>query len=228
MKKHSTKIIFILLISFLVVAARAFWTFSGGEVRSEKVFVSQVYDGDTIVVSRGPKQTAIRLIGVDTPEISRPDTPVEFYGPEAADFTRRMLEGAWVRLEFESPDRPGGPVDQYGRTLAYVITEDGKNFDLELVRKGYGRVFDKYPFRYLREFEQAQRAAQKAGLGIWDTAKRTAWSDPRTRGKIIGNIRSHIYHLPGQYGYDKVREKNRAYFKTEEEAQNAGFRRARN
>ncbi len=211
----------------LGVTGKTVWT-GGSTVKGERVLVARVFDGDTILVDRSGQQTTIRLIGVDTPEISRPDTPVEFYGPEAAEFARRTLEGARVQLEFESPGRPGGPVDQYGRTLAYVFTEDGKNFNLELVRLGYGRVFDKYPFRYEREFKQAERAARKAGLGIWNEAKRAAWKDPGARGRIIGNIKSHIYHLPGQYGYDKVAEKNRIYFKTEEEADKAGFRRAKN
>lgn len=227
MRKSSTKVVFLLFAILLGVTGNACWTY-GGEVRSERALVAKVFDGDTILVDRIGQQTAIRLIGVDTPEISRPDTPVEFYGPEAADFTRRSLEGKRVGLEFESPDRPGGPVDQYGRTLAYVITEDGKNFNLELVRLGYGRVFDKYPFKYEREFKEAERAAQKTEFGIWNKAKRAAWSDPGARGTIIGNIRSHIYHLPGQYGYDKISEKNRVYFKTEDEAQKAGYRKARN
>jgi micrococcal nuclease len=192
------------------------------------VMVSNVFDGDTIVVLRDGKEVTIRLIGVDTPETGRPDTPVQFYGPEASEFTRRSLLGKEVRLEFEAPGRPGGATDKYGRTLAYVITGDGTNFDLELVRLGYGRAYTKYPFRYQKDFEKAEKAARKAGLGMWDKAKRAAWSDPAQRGKVIGNIRSHIYHLPGQYGYDRVREKNRIYFPTEEEAQKAGFRKARN
>lgn len=226
MTKHFAKIIFILLVVLLTVAGKAVWT--DGTTKSGRVLVTKVFDGDTILVEQNGKEITVRLIGVDTPETSRPETPVQFYGPEAADFTRRSLEGRQATLEFEAPDRPGGSVDQYGRTLAYVITGDGKNFNLELVRLGYGRVFDKYPFQYQREFGQAERAAQKASLGIWNAAKRAAWTDPGTRGGIIGNIRSRIYHLPGQYGYDKVREKNRMYFQTEEEARKAGFRRARN
>jgi DNA-entry nuclease len=46
------------------------------------------------------------------------------------------------------------------------------------------------------------------------------------RGKVIGNVRSRIYHVPGQEGYDRVLEKNRIYFPTEDEARTAGFRKA--
>lgn len=222
MKRHFAKFIFILLLLGVTGAA---WT---GAPPKENVPVTKVFDGDTILVRLNGREITVRLIGVDTPEVSRPDTPVQFYGPEASEFTRRTLEGKRIKLEFEEPDRAGGSVDQYGRTLAYVITEDGGNFNWELVRRGYGRVFDKYFFRYLKEFRQAERAARAAGLGIWNSRKRAEWTDPAARGRIIGNINSRIYHLPGQSDYGKVREKNRIYFPSEEEAQKAGFRKARN
>jgi len=228
MKKYSKKSISALIVVLLIAAGQAFWTYGGGTSRGERVVVSQVYDGDTIVVDRDRQKTTIRLIGVDTPETGRPNTPVQFYGPEASDFTRKALLGKWVRLEFEPPNRPGGSIDHYGRTLAYVITEDGRNFGLELVRLGYGRAYTRYPFKYMKEFKAAERAARAQGLGMWSQERKAAWSNPETRGKIIGNIRSHIYHLPGQYGHDRVAEKNRVHFNTEEEAVKAGYRKARN
>jgi micrococcal nuclease len=228
MKKYSKTVISALVVVLLIVAGQAFWTYGGGTIRGERVIVSEVYDGDTIVVDRGRQKTTIRLIGVDTPETARPNTPVQFYGPEASDFTRKSLLGKRVGLEFEPPNRPGGSIDRYGRTLAYVITDDGKNFDLELVRLGYGRAYTRYPFKYMNEFKAAEHAARAAGLGMWSQKKKAAWSNPETRGKIIGNIRSHIYHRPGQYAYSKISEKNRVYFNTEEEAQNAGYRKAKN
>jgi micrococcal nuclease len=194
---------------------------------AEQVTVSEVWDGDTLVVDRNGREVTIRLIGVDTPETGRPGTPVQFYGPEASDFARRALLGKQVRLEFEAPGRPGGGTDKYGRVLAYVITGAGMNFNGELVRQGYGRVYTRYPFRYQRAFEEAQDEARRAGLGIWDKKKRAAWSDPSRRGTIIGNLRTGIYHLPGEKFYDQVREKNRIYFRSEEEARKAGYRKAK-
>jgi len=212
----------------ILAAVPATSTLCRADTQAGPAVVSTVFDGDTIVVVLGGREVTIRLIGVDTPETARPDTPVQFYGPEASDFTRHALLGKQVRLEFEAPGRPGGATDKYGRTLAYVITGDGTNFNLELVRLGYGRVYAKYPFRYQRTFEKAETAARKAGIGMWDKNKRAAWSDPARRGTVIGNTRSRIYHLPGQVGYDRVREKNRIYFPSEEEAQKAGFRKAKN
>ena len=195
---------------------------------SERVLVTDVVDGDTIKVLRGRRQETVRLIGVDTPETGRPDTPVQFYGPEASLYTRRSLLEQRVRLEFEPHDRAGGSRDKYQRTLAYVFTDDGRNFALELIDQGFGRAYTRYPFRYEQAFKKAELGARAAGRGLWNKAKHAEWSDPKLRGKVIGNIRTNIYHVPGQRYYGSIGEKNRIYFPTEEEAQQAGFRKAKN
>ena len=194
----------------------------------ERVLVTDVIDGDTIKVLRGRRQDTVRLIGVDTPETGRPDTPVQFFGPEASLFTRRALLEKRVRLEFEPAGRPGGSRDKYHRVLAYVFTDDGRNFNLSLIEQGFGRAYTRYPFRYEREFRKAEQTARAAGRGLWDEAKRAEWSDPVRRGGIIGNLRTDIYHVPGQRYYGSISEKNRVYFRTEDEALKAGFRKAKN
>ena len=47
-------------------------------------------------------------------------------------------------------------------------------------------------------------------------------------GQIIGNKNSKIYHVPGCSTYTSVSEKNRQYFSNAEDAEKAGFRRAKN
>ncbi|MBD5835101.1 sunset domain-containing protein [Lactobacillus delbrueckii] len=44
--------------------------------------------------------------------------------------------------------------------------------------------------------------------------------------KIVGNVNSKIYHVPGQSGY-RMNSSNAVYFNSEEEAQRAGYRRAK-
>lgn len=227
MRRKSIIVISILISLSLAGIGRSLWIYDGGTVSGERVVVSRVYDGDTIVVGRGWNRTTIRLIGVDTPETVRPDHPEEFFGPEASAFTRAALESRRVKLELE-PNRPGGAIDHYGRTLAYVITDDGKNFNQELIRLGYGRAYTRYPFKYQREFKAAERAARDAGLGIWSLRKKSGDAERNRQGPIIGNTRSRIYHLPGQFGYHKVSPKNRVYFTTAEEAEKARFRKAKN
>ncbi len=82
--------------------------------------VTQVVDGDTIDVRIGGRDERVRLIGIDTPETKKPNTPIECYGPEASAFTASILPaGTQVRLERDVVGR-----DDYGRLLAYVhLTE---------------------------------------------------------------------------------------------------------
>lgn len=46
-------------------------------------------------------------------------------------------------------------------------------------------------------------------------------------GVIIGNVKSGIYHVPGQRHYNTMTNKNKIYFNSEQEAQAAGFRRSK-
>lgn len=45
------------------------------------------------------------------------------------------------------------------------------------------------------------------------------------QGTIVGNVNSKIYHVPGQAGY-RMNSSNAVYFKTEQDAINAGYRKA--
>ena len=121
--------------------------------------VERVVDGDTIIVSGLGR---IRLLGVDTPETVDPRRPVEFFGREASAFTKRMLDGQWIRLEYDWER-----TDRYGRTLAYVHLLDGTLVNAEIIRQGYGHAYTRFPFKYLEEFRQYEREAREAGRGLW-------------------------------------------------------------
>ena len=124
--------------------------------------VERVVDGDTIIV-RGVGR--VRLIGVDTPETVSPGRPVEFFGREASAFAKRLLEGRSVRLEYDQ-DR----TDRYGRTLAYVHLADGTFVNAEIIRRGYGHAYTRFPFRYRDRFRRFEREARDAGRGLWNPA----------------------------------------------------------
>jgi len=59
----------------------------------------------------------VRLIGVDTPETNAPNKPVEYYGKEATAFTKKMVQGKRVRLEFDQANAHIGHEDKYRRTV---------------------------------------------------------------------------------------------------------------
>jgi micrococcal nuclease len=128
--------------------------------------VTRVIDGDTIVVAG---VGTVRLIGVDTPETVDPRKPVELFGQEASDFTRRMAQGKVVRLEFDFQR-----LDKYQRTLAYAYLPDGTFLNAEIVKQGYGHAYVKYPFKYLDQFRGYEREARERGRGLWGDAAGSA------------------------------------------------------
>jgi micrococcal nuclease len=133
---------------------------------SETGKVVKVIDGDTIKVSIGGRVETIRLIGVDTPEVDS-RKPVEIYGKEATEFTRRLSENKEVRLE---PDPQGDTRDTYGRLLRYVYLPDGTLLNAEIIRQGYGHAYTRFPFTRLEGFRALEREARQAGRGLWGAA----------------------------------------------------------
>ncbi len=133
--------------------------------KAEWRLVTRVVDGDTIIVGAGER---IRLIGVDTPETKHPQKPVEYYGKEATAFTRRMVRGKRVRLEFDQTNSQMGHKDKYKRTLAYVFLEDGTFLNAEIVKQGYGHAYTRFPFKYLDEFRRYEREAREQRRGLWN------------------------------------------------------------
>lgn len=202
-----------------------------------KVRVTRVVDGDTFEIE-GEKK--VRLIGVDTPETVKPNTPVQPYGKEASEFTKKSLLEKNVSLEKDVSD-----TDRYGRLLRYVYLEDGTFYNEMLVREGYARV-STYPpdVKHVDLFLSAERYARENDKGLWGLEKTGSqeqdtsngegagidkkYIGPDGKGLIKGNINSKgekIYHMPGQQYYDKTVPEE--WFSTEKEAINKGYRKSK-
>ena len=191
--------------------------------REEVAAVVRTVDGDTIVVSIGGKAAKVRLIGVDMPESVDPRRPVEPFGPEGAAYTRRLLEGKRVILrdEIGGQDR-----DMYGRLLRYVYLEDGTLVNVELIRQGYGRVFNKYPFSLREEFRAQERQARERGLGIWSSgaAARTTQKIGPAGGLYVGSVRGDKYHRPDCEWARKIDSADLVRFFSAADAARRGYR----
>ena len=127
--------------------------------------VVRAVDGDTIVVRIRGRTERVRLIGVDTPETKKPNTPIQCYGPEASEFTKEALPpGTSVVIVRDREAR-----DDYGRLLGYVYrSSDGFFINLELAIRGFARPLTIAPNdAHAAEFVAATRAAEAAALGLW-------------------------------------------------------------
>ena len=138
--------------------------------------VNQFIDGDTIAVDMNGTVETVRMIGVDTPETHRPNTPVQCYGPQAADYTKSLIGKNRVRLQADPLDTNR---DRYGRLLRYVYLPDGRMVEEELIRHGYGFAYTQFPFLKSVEFKMAESDAKYGGRGLWSACQVTVESNGR-------------------------------------------------
>ena len=133
----------------------------------ENGVVGRCVDGDTLMVRFDDGTTErVRLIGANTPETVKPNSPVEPFGPEASAFTKRRVEeaGGAVRLVADGDRR-----DKYGRRLAFVYLADSEiSLNEELTRQGLAKAQTQYRFsaEMKRRLEAAEDAARREKLGI--------------------------------------------------------------
>jgi len=128
--------------------------------------VDFVHDGDTLFlvpVEGGSEsnRVKVRLIGLDTPEIG---DHAECYGAEATEQLRALLpEGAQVGVTADIE-----ALDQYGRSLFYLWTEDGSFVNYELVASGAAvSLFYAPNYAYADVIRTAEDAARSSGVGLW-------------------------------------------------------------
>ncbi|MDD5222454.1 MAG: thermonuclease family protein [bacterium] len=206
--------------------------------------VFRVVDGDTIVVNYQGQKEKVRLIGVDTPETVDPRRPVQYFGKEASNFTKRMLTGKQVRLEFDQNKR-----DKYGRLLAYIhlslaqakdapdcMVKSGPaefDFDASLISCGYGHAYTRFPFARMDKYRDLERQARFSNRGLWaggnsyeklfDKAGEKGIS-AKQEGYFVASRNSDKFHRPDCKWAMKISDRNLIKFKTREEAIKAGLK----
>jgi len=140
---------------------------------SDTFTVSRVVDGGTLKLSNGEH---VRLIGIDTPEsrdnpkLRRDSTrtgqdvkTIIEQGKKATEFTKKLVEGKQVRLEYDVQQR-----DKYGRLLAYVYLEDGTFVNAEIMKAGYAQVMTIPPnVKHQDLFLKLQKEAREQRRGLW-------------------------------------------------------------
>ncbi|MFL6238249.1 MAG: thermonuclease family protein [Actinomycetes bacterium] len=129
--------------------------------------VVRVVDGDTFIArpTTAHHDVRVRLIGVDTPETVKPNTPVRCYGPQASALTKHLMPpGLLVRAAYE----PGGNQDRYGRDLWDVWLPDGRFLAGVLASSGAARAYPVSPqTTYAAALRDMASSARAQGKGLW-------------------------------------------------------------
>ena len=182
------KIIFLFLFSFFsfIYAAAAEdqidiqntgnWAFKipfGQTADYSDILVTRAVDGDTLVLENGER---VRLIGIDTPELhesakldrdarstGQDPSAIQQLGRQAYEFTKNLVEGKRVSLEFDAER-----FDRYKRLLAYVYLKDGTFVNAEIVKQGYASLMKIPPnVKYAALFAQLYAEARQEKRGLW-------------------------------------------------------------
>jgi endonuclease YncB( thermonuclease family) len=124
--------------------------------------VRYVNDGDTVTLQDGRR---VRLIGLNTPEISRDESPSDPYARAA----RRAL----VELLASGGNRVLGRygrehLDRYGRTLAHLFLPDGNSLTALMLQRGLGAAITVPPNVWNGEcYFRTEDGARERGRGMW-------------------------------------------------------------
>ncbi|WP_246481105.1 thermonuclease family protein [Motiliproteus sediminis] len=122
--------------------------------------LKRIIDGDTLLLSDGRR---VRLIGIDTPELSRDNRPAEPLAHQARQAAANFLSDKRLLLMTGVQ-----PHDRHGRTLAHIFDAEGNSLEAHLLRLGLGFQLSLPPNLDLRDCLRAAEAhARQTGMGVW-------------------------------------------------------------
>lgn len=126
-------------------------------LRAEAASVTQVIDGDTLIVrNRHKEPQRIRLYGIDCPEKG------QAWGKEATETTRRITSQKTLKVDALYQDR-------YGRVVAIIYLPEGKAVQEFLLEDGAAWLAPRYCRRpECKEWLQLEQKARRVGRGLWN------------------------------------------------------------
>jgi len=219
--------------------------------------VLKVFDGDTFLVLLQGQEEHVRLREIDAPEVTnRNKIGQEPWGKKAKEFAQYRARGKTVRLEVEERDERdkyhrllayvfldpifiNREMVSSGIAFFYPGVIRGKHAAELQEAEDFARetglgVWDKKnglqerPQEFRSRTHWDERFFPKFRPLFRDEKnKSSSKDDPVLTDKIVANKRSMVYHLPGSPGAARVSPRNRIFFDTPEEAEKAGFRRAK-
>ncbi len=172
------------------IKARTMMGADGRKYHRKSFTVINIVDGDTLDINIADgkyAQTRIRLLGVDTPETKDDRAGLMYYGPEATEFVSRVAMGkkVTVLLDTVSDQR-----DRYERLLAYIMLDDERVLNEEIIRNGFGYADLRFAHSDFDLYENVMAEAIEAESGLWKDAKRDhlpAWLARKRPGLLRGS-----------------------------------------
>jgi endonuclease YncB( thermonuclease family) len=140
----------------------------------EKFRVTKVVDGDTAHIRKILSDSSlenftykVRIMAANTLEKTSSDVREKCFANMATDFTNKNLMNRNVYLY---GDKTQPKLDQYGRTLAYVLEENSNIFYNEvLMESGLAKTYKASPpATEWKKYENIRLEMEKQGKGIWD------------------------------------------------------------
>ncbi|MFB0554560.1 MAG: thermonuclease family protein [Phycisphaerae bacterium] len=134
--------------------------------------VVNVVDGDTIdidIPDGNNISTRIRLWGIDTPETKNPNVGVMYFGPEAAEFARKLVLEKPVTVYLDEGNNTRG---RYGRLLAYVKLPNDGFLNEVLLNEGYAYADVRFRHSLYNKYGQLEASARSLKKGLWGKVTR--------------------------------------------------------
>lgn len=142
-----------------------------GKYHKNTFTVVKVVDGDTIdidIPDVNHNHTRIRLWGVDSPETKSQYTDVKYFGPEAADFTAKLVLNKQICVYLDATRTRGN----YGRLLAYVQLPDDGFLNEVLLTEGFAYADLRFRHSLYQKYKQQESSARRLKKGLWGKVSR--------------------------------------------------------
>ena len=125
-------------MKYLILIFFSMVTLAEAEIALRQYNGQYCYDGDTCYVMIDGTKAKIRLLELDTPEISKPKCEAELeLGLEARDYLNNLIANASsveIKTDYEK--------DYFGRTLAYLII-DGEDASAKIRSNNLGVIYER-------------------------------------------------------------------------------------
>jgi micrococcal nuclease len=132
--------------------------------QEEVVVVVRVVDGDTLRVQITNHEEVVRVIGIDTPELTGEGAP-QCYATQARERLAQLAGTGAILLRGDTSQQD---TDRYGRRLRYLESSSGEDLGRLLILEGYAReyTYDR-PYAQQAEYRAAEALAKQEGRGLW-------------------------------------------------------------